>query len=97
MSSYIGLIDLTDQGVRNFGQSPGREKDFEKAAQALGLTVKQAYWTLGSHDGVLIFEAADDETATAAMLSLASQGNVRTQTLRAFDAAEFAGIVAKVS
>ena len=38
--------------------------------------------------------AADDETATAAMLSLSGQGNVHTTTARAFDASEIDKVVA---
>lgn len=46
--------------------------------------VKETYWTLGEHDGYLIFEAPDDETATAVMIHLGSLGNVQTSTSRAF-------------
>ncbi len=51
---------------------------------------------MGVHDGVLIFEAADDETATAALLSLAARGKARTKTLRAFDRSEMETILAKM-
>jgi hypothetical protein len=52
------------------------------------LKVTGQYWTLGAFDGVLIFEAPDDDTATALMLRLGSQGFVQTRTARAFTAAE---------
>jgi uncharacterized protein with GYD domain len=42
---------------------------------------------------VIVFEAPDDKTATAAMLSLASKGNVHTTTARAFDATEFEKVI----
>ena len=54
------------------------------------------YWTLGQHDVVSIIEAEDDEAATALSLSLAALGNVRTQTMRAFDAAAFGRILARM-
>ena len=63
---------------------------------ALGWKVKDIYWTLGDHDGLLILEAPDDETATAAVLHLGAMGNVHTTTVRAFTAAEMDKIVAKV-
>ncbi len=44
---------------------------------------------------VAITEAPDDESATAFALMLASQGNVRTTTLRAFSGDEMRGIIAK--
>jgi uncharacterized protein with GYD domain len=43
---------------------------------------------------VLIFEAPDDEAASAAMVSLASQGYVQTRTARAHTAAEMEKILA---
>ena len=49
----------------------------------------------GAYDLVSILEAADDESATAFALAVCSLGNVRTTTMRAFDAAEMREIVAK--
>jgi uncharacterized protein with GYD domain len=46
---------------------------------------------------VAIAEADDDIAATALALSIASLGNIRTQTLRAFDAADMAKIMAKMA
>jgi uncharacterized protein with GYD domain len=51
---------------------------------------------MGAYDGLLIFDAPDDETATAAMLSLAEQDNVSTQTVRVFTAAEMTRALGKV-
>ena len=48
---------------------------------------------LGAFDGVIVFDAPDETTATAAMLHLSSLGNIQTQTTRAFDAAEMQKIV----
>jgi uncharacterized protein with GYD domain len=49
------------------------------------------------YDLVSILEAANDESATAFNLAISSQGNVRTTTMRAFDAAEMREIVAKAA
>jgi len=62
----------------------------------MGVKVTNVFWTLGAFDGVLIFEAADEETATAAILHLGSLGNVQTQTARAFSAAEMEKILAMI-
>jgi uncharacterized protein with GYD domain len=40
-------------------------------------------------------EAPDDETATAALLSIAAQGNIRSTTLRGFSADEMRAVIAK--
>ncbi len=96
MATYIALADFTTDGISNCQDSTQRAQDFIDHAKGLGVEVKDVYWTMGAHDGVLIFEAADDATATAAMLSLGARGKVRTQTLRAFDRAEMNAIVAKL-
>jgi uncharacterized protein with GYD domain len=59
-----------------------------------GVTVKEIFWTHGQYDIVVIAEAPDEFSATALNLSLLDLGNVRTQTLRAFSAAEMDTIIA---
>lgn len=96
MATYIALVDFTTDGIHNIQDTTRRSEDFTENAKRLGVEVKDVYWTMGAHDGVLIFEAADDETATAAMLSLGARGKARTQTLRAFDRAEMDAILARL-
>ena len=43
---------------------------------------------MGAYDAVAIVELPDDESATTLALSIGSQGNVRTETLRAFSIEE---------
>jgi uncharacterized protein with GYD domain len=64
--------------------------------QSMGVTIKQMYWTLGEYDQVCIFEAPDDETAASVLLAADMLGNIRTQTMRAFTAAEMDKILSKV-
>jgi len=73
-----------------------RAEAFKQLAEKSGAKVHALFWTLGQHDVVTIAEADDDLAATALSLSVASLGNVRTQTLRAFDAAEMTKILAKM-
>ena len=44
---------------------------------------------------MIIYEAKADAAATGLMLSLAALGNVHTKSLRAFNADEFAGVIAE--
>jgi uncharacterized protein with GYD domain len=67
------------------------------SAKKMGVKVTDIYWTLGDHDGVLILEAPDDETATTLLLHLGASGNVQTTTVRAFTAGEMDKILAKVN
>jgi uncharacterized protein with GYD domain len=96
MAVFISLVNLTQEGIREFKNSPDRAANFKSMAEKIGVKVKEVYWTMGIHDAVLILEAPDDETVTAAMLGLGSLGNVRTQTLRAFDSAEMKEIISKI-
>lgn len=93
MATFISLVNFTQQGVRDFKDSPARAAKFKSMAKKAGVTVKDVYWTMGACDAVLVMEAADEKSVTATMLSLASLGNVRTQTLRAFNSSEIEEIV----
>ncbi len=97
MATYVSLIKLTEQGVKNFKDTCKRAADFKTSAKKLGIEVKESYWCLGAYDGVLIFDAPDDGAATAALLSLGSLNNVTTQTMRSFTAAEMTKILGRVS
>ncbi len=97
MASYIGLLMFTGQGVETIADSPKRAAQYKKIAKKLNIKVKDVYWTMGDYDGVMIFEAPDDETATAGMLSLGLEGNVTTKTLRAFNATEMGPIIKKAA
>jgi uncharacterized protein with GYD domain len=54
------------------------------------------YWTQGAYDIVAIAEWPDEETAMVFLLALGRQGNVRTETLRAFSAEDMRRILEKV-
>jgi uncharacterized protein with GYD domain len=96
MPTYIVLASFTEQGIKNVKDSPKRADAFKEAAKKSGATVKEMFWTLGQYDVVTIVEAPDDATITAIGLNAGKQGNVRTQTLRAFSEAEMKGILGKV-
>ncbi|MFO0902789.1 MAG: GYD domain-containing protein [Pirellulales bacterium] len=95
MATFITTIKFTQQGIKSIGESAKRAAALKASAKKMGVKVKDIYWTLGDHDGVLIFEAQDDESATALLLHLGSMGNVHTATVRAFTAAELDQILAK--
>jgi uncharacterized protein with GYD domain len=96
MATFITTIKFTEQGLGAIRDSPKRAASFKSTAKKLGAKVSDIYWTLGPFDGVVIFDAPDDETATAVMLALASKGNVHTSTVRAFDAGAMEKIVGQL-
>ncbi|HEX9762190.1 MAG TPA: GYD domain-containing protein [Acidimicrobiia bacterium] len=93
MSTYVTLANFTDQGIRNYSDSPKRAKAFKELVEQLGGEVKALVWTMGAYDLVAITEAPDDETAIAAALKVSSLGNVRTTTLRGFEMEEVDSII----
>jgi uncharacterized protein with GYD domain len=97
MATFVMLASFTEQGVRNVKETAKRADAFKQMAEKVGVTIREVYWTLGPYDVVAVGEAPDDETATALSLSLASLGNVRTQTLRAFSRNEMDAIVRKMA
>ena len=96
MATFITTINFNEQGIQNIQDTGKRADAFKKAAKKMGVTVKSIYWTLGEFEGAVIFDAPDDETATAVMLSLGAQGNVQTKTARAFDGKVIDAILSKL-
>jgi uncharacterized protein with GYD domain len=93
MTTYVSLINWTEQGIKNFRDTTQRAQDFTKLVEGSGGTVRELLWTVGEYDVVCIADFADDETAVAALLQVGAAGSVRTNTLRAFDADAMAGII----
>jgi len=96
MATFIALGSFTEQGIRNVKDTVKRADMVKEAAQKAGITMKEIFWTLGSHDMVVIFEAPDDASITAFALAVGMAGNVRTQTLRAFSRSEMTAILSKM-
>jgi len=96
MASYVTLIKYTERGMKDIKDTCKRATEFKSHAKKHGIEVKDQYWCMGAYDGLVIFEAPDDETATAAILSLSSRDYVQTQTLRAFTAAQMEKITGKI-
>ena len=93
MVRYLSLISFTDKGIRDVSKSLQRAADFRSAVESKGGQVLNQYWALGNVDGCVMFESPDDATAAALLLKLGKEDNVRTSTIRVFDAEEFSSIV----
>ena len=95
MATYVTLIRFTEQGARNIQDTSKRAAAFREAAKKSGVTVRDVYWTMGAYDGLLVVDAPDDLTVAAVMADLGVTGNVRTQTMRAFDESEIGAVVGR--
>jgi uncharacterized protein with GYD domain len=96
MATYVMLGNFTDQGIRNVKETTKRSDAFRDLCEKAGVTVKDIFWCLGQYDLLTIVDAPDEETATALTLTVASLGNIRTETLRAFSSEDMKSILAKM-
>ena len=92
MPTFVSLVNLTDQGIKNVKESPQRFEAFKALAEKQGIEVKSVYYTQGQYDMVAILEGSE-EAAMASLVKLVSLGNARFQTMRAFSVEEMKGFV----
>jgi uncharacterized protein with GYD domain len=96
MPTYITLLKYTQQGVSKVKDSPKRLDAGRKAFKKMGVEIKDTYLLMGRYDLLCVVEAPDDDSIAKAMLSLGSQGNVQTETMRAWNEAEFRKIAGSI-
>lgn len=96
MPTYITLVRWTQQGVQTVKDAPARLDAARQAAKAMGGEIKAVYLVMGQYDFVIIAEAPNDEVAATFAIATGAQGNVRTETLRAFTEDEYRKIVASL-
>lgn len=97
MATYVTLINWTDQGIRAVKDSPKRLDAFKQMLKNAGGELRGVYLTLGAYDMVAILDAPSDDVAAKLVLGVASQGNVRTTTLKAFPEDEYRKIVGSIA
>jgi uncharacterized protein with GYD domain len=96
MPTYMTLVRFTDQGMKNMKESPARLEAVKRAFQAAGGELKAFYLALGAVDAVVISEGPNDETAAKLAMTIAAQGNLRTETTRIFTEVEYRKIIASL-
>ncbi len=93
MASFVVLGNYTDQGVSSIKELPERLAAVQQAAQDAGGRMIFYYVTMGQYDFVSVVELPDAESAAQLLLQTSLQGNVRTQTMRAFTEEEAASVI----
>ena len=96
MTTYIVLLNWTEQGVRGVKESPRRLDAAKKQLQEMGGSFKQFFLTMGDYDMVAVCEAPDDAVMARFALTLGMGGNVRARTLKAFPEAAYREIIASL-
>lgn len=96
MSTFVTLVNWTDQGIKNVKESPARLDAFKQAAESLGCKVKDFYLVTGAYDMLVVLEAPDDDAAVKLSLATGAKGTVRTETLKAFTEDQYREIIASL-
>jgi uncharacterized protein with GYD domain len=96
MPTYIIQSQWTDQGIRNVKDAAKRLDVGRKRLKEMGGEIKAFYVTTGAYDMLAVVEVPDDATLAAHVLWLGAQGNLRTQTVKAFTEDEFRHIVGEL-
>ena len=96
METYICLVNFTEQGIKSIKEAPARIDALGPALEAAGGKLLGWYLTQGRYDAVVITQASDAKATMSRLLATGAQGHVRTETMRAFTAAEFKDMIAKL-
>ena len=93
MTTYIALINWTDQGAKSVRDSARRFDAAKKMLQDMGGDFKAIFMTMGDYDLIAVYEAPDDAVAARFTLQWGMLGNVQTKTLKAFPEAAYREII----
>jgi len=97
MPHFVTLVRYTQQGISKVKDSPKRLDAGRKAAEKAGGKIHGWYLTMGKYDAEFISEFPSDDACAQFMLSLGALGNVTTETLKAFNEAEYRKIIGGLS
>ena len=89
MPTYITLLRYTQQGIAKVKDSPRRLDAGREAFKKIGVEIKDTYLLMGRYDLLCVIEGPNDESVARALLTLGSQGNVQTETMKAWKEDEF--------
>ena len=96
MPTFIAMLSWTDQGIRGVKDSPKRLLAAREAAKKLGVEIKQVFLTTGEFDLLSILEAANGDNVAKLIMTLGSQGNLRSRTVRAWPEAEYMKLISEL-
>src|SRR5579862_3120863 len=94
MPTFICFLNWTERGVKAAKDAGKRSQAAKKLAEKLGGKVVSAYVTTGQYDVVATVDMPSGDAMAKFALGIASSGNARTTTVRAFPVEEFAKLAA---
>lgn len=93
MALYLVLGNYTQQGMEMIRAAPARIDTAREVMDKAGAKLVGWYFTLGRYDFAFLVEAPSPEVMAKLMLAMGSHGNIRIETLPAFNRQEFHQIV----
>lgn len=83
MPKYLQRCRYTAEGLKGLQRDggTGRKEAVANAARSLGAKIEAMYFTMGEDDAIIIVDAPDDATMTAASIAVGATGTVRIQTV----------------
>ena len=97
MLTYLIQSQWTEQGIRTVKDSAKRLDLGKKKLKEMGGEIKAVYLTTGAFDMLAVVEVPTDATLASYVLWLGSQGNLKTQTVKAFTEDEYRRIIGELS
>lgn len=93
MVTYVTLYRYTQQGIAQIEEAPKRIATAKAKLKAAGAELVCVYLTQGRYDVVAVSKWPDEYSAMKFLIAQSQEGNVRTETLRAFDETEIPKIL----
>lgn len=92
MSTYMALVDVTDETVQNVQELASVWGEIQGDIDELGGDLKDAYAVLGEHDFLVVFEADGRDDAFKTSISIERYG-LDTQTMEIIPVDDMGGLV----
>jgi uncharacterized protein with GYD domain len=96
MPTFIISMNWTEQGFRNLKDAPKRAAAARELGKKMGVDIKHLYLTSGKTDLIAIVETASGDNVAKFCMVVGGQGNVRTNTVRAWPEAEYMKMIAEL-
>ena len=96
MPSYLALGHYTQQGLDTMGELGERLAATKQTVSDAGGRLIFFYMTFGQYDFAALTEMPDAESAAVLALNINRQGNIRTETVRAFTEEEAVALTSSV-
>jgi uncharacterized protein with GYD domain len=96
MAGYVTLFKYTQKGIDDIKTFRQQMKQAREMFEKMGVRMIGTWMTMGEYDGIIVFDAPDDQTAATLLLASGMRGTATTQTMRAFSEDEVATIVGRL-